>query len=297
MNSPTRISLDQLNSLDAAGFSESLSGVFEHAPWVAEGARGHAPFATVAALHEALMDAVRAAPHDRQLAFVKSHPELADKVAIASGLTAESNSEQGGLGLDRLSEEEFARFGKLNKAYREKFVFPFVICVRRHTRDSVLQNFEHRLGNSAATELAAALTEIGYITRLRLVDKVDGPGAPKTTGRLSTHVLDTYNGRPAAGVAIELYEVGGNARTLIAKAVTNADGRTDKPLIDGVPLRTGTYGFHFDVGNYFAAANVKTSEPAFLSVVPVRFSIAEPEGNYHVPLVVTPWSYSTYRGS
>ena len=114
MNSPARVSLDQLNSLNAAGFTQSLSGVFEHAPWVAEAARGSAPFSTVAALHEALMGAVRAAPHDRQLAFVKSHPELADRVAIASGLTAESKSEQGGLGLDRLSEEEFARFGKLN---------------------------------------------------------------------------------------------------------------------------------------------------------------------------------------
>ena len=105
-------------------------------------------------------------------------------------LTDHSQTEQGSLGLDRLSAEEFERFSRLNAAYREKFGFPFIICVRRHTRDSILRQFERRLRNDIASERAAALAEIGLITRLRLVAKVDGPGKPTTTGRLSTHVLD-----------------------------------------------------------------------------------------------------------
>jgi len=294
---PDRVPLDRLNAAARTDFVAALGGVFEHAPWVAEAAHARAPFATVAALHEALMDAVRTAPQERQLAFVRSHPELASKVAQAGGLTAESNAEQGSLGLDRLSAAEFAAFETLNAAYRDKFGFPFIICVRRHTRDSILRRFEARLGNSAGAELATALQEIGYITRLRLVDKVDGPGAPRTTGRLSTHVLDTVNGRPAQGVAVTLYEVGASARGLLVSAATNADGRTDAPLIAGEPLRIGAYELQFAIGAYFARAGATLADPPFLDVVPIRFSIAEPEGDYHVPLVATPWSFSTYRGS
>lgn len=204
-------------------------------------------------------------------------------------LTDASQAEQGGLGLDRLSADEFARFSRLNGAYREKFRFPFIVCVRRHTRDSILSQFERRLVNDPAAERAAALREIGLITRLRLVAKVAGPGKPKTTGHLSTHVLDTRSGRPAEGMKFTLHEIGASARGLLIEAVTNADGRTEKPLIADEPLRIGTYELNFHVGAYFGTG--------FLDIVPVRFSIAEPEGHYHVPLLVTPWSYSTYRGS
>jgi 2-oxo-4-hydroxy-4-carboxy-5-ureidoimidazoline decarboxylase len=113
---------------------------------------------------------------------------------------------------------------------------------------------------------------------------------PVTTGRLSTHVLDTDKGRPASGVRIALHEIGGSARALLKKAITNADGRTDAPLIAGEPLRIGTYELTFHMGEFFGGTG-------FLDIVPIRFSIAEPEGHYHVPLLVTPWSYTTYRGS
>jgi 2-oxo-4-hydroxy-4-carboxy-5-ureidoimidazoline decarboxylase len=297
MTSGGRLSLEKLNASSGADFAAALAGVFEDAPWVAAAARHDAPFATVAALHQRLMAAVRAAPRDQQLAFVRSHPELASKVQQAGDLTAESKSEQGSLGLNRLSAAEFQKFERLNSAYRGKFGFPFIICVRRHTRDSILRRFEARLANATDTEFATALDEIGLITRLRLVDKLDGPGAPQTTGRLSTHVLDTYHGRPAPGVAIALYEIGASARALMKEVVTNSDGRTDAPLITGEPLRIGTYELHFSMGDYFSRTGVQATDPPFLDVVPVRFSIAEPEGHYHVPLVVTPWSYSTYRGS
>lgn len=116
-------------------------------------------------------------------------------------------------------------------------------------------------------------------------------------GRLSTHVLDTVNGRPAAGVAIELFRLDGDRREPVASAATNADGRTDAPLMTGDAFRTGAYELVFRVGPYFRSLGTKTADPPFLDVVPIRFQIAEPDGHYHVPLLVSPWSYSTYRGS
>ena len=288
--------LNELNTCARDDFVAAVGDIFEHAPWVAEAAFAARPFATVAALHEAMLRAVRQAPNERQLGFIRGHPELGSKVARAGGLTEASRAEQGSLGLDRLSNEEFARFERLNKAYRDKFAFPFIICVRRHTRDSILAQFERRLANNADAEQTRALDEIGLITRLRLVGKVDGPGKPKTDGRLSTHVLDTFSGRPAAGVKIELYEIGASARGLLVSAATNSDGRTDAALIAGEPLRIGSYELAFHIGAYFAH-RAPLADPPFLDVVPIRFAIAEPEGHYHVPLLATPWSYATYRGS
>ena len=290
-------SLEALNAMPVSSFVAALGKVFEHASWVAESAAAGRPYPTVAALHDAMMQAVGSAPPDRVRAFIGGHPELGSRVRRVE-LTDHSQAEQGGLGLDRLSAEEFDRFNRLNAAYRDKFGFPFIVCVRRHTRDSILRQFELRLRNDADAERAAALHEIGLITRLRLVDAVDGPGKPVTVGRLSTHVLDTVSGRPAPGVKIVLHEIGASARGLIKETVTNADGRTDAPLIGGEPLRIGTYELSFHIGVYFAgAARAGLADPPYLDVVPIRFSIAEPEGHYHVPLLATPWSYTTYRGS
>jgi 2-oxo-4-hydroxy-4-carboxy-5-ureidoimidazoline decarboxylase len=291
-----KFTLESLNSLPLTGFVGAVGDIFEHASWVADAAFGHRPFPTVGALHEAMMGVVRASPAERQLAFIRAHPELGSRVKRAD-ITTESQAEQGALGLDRLSAEEFARFSELNTAYASKFGFPFIICVRRHTRDSILRQFERRLPNDPDTERKAALEEIGLITRLRIVDKVDGPGKPKTDGRLSTHVLDNVSGKPAQGIRISLYEVGASARALVKEALTNADGRTDQPLMTDAPLRIGSYELQFAVSDYFAANGIAQSDPPFLDVVPIRFSIAESEGHYHVPLLVTPWSYATYRGS
>ncbi|MBS7539040.1 2-oxo-4-hydroxy-4-carboxy-5-ureidoimidazoline decarboxylase [Ancylobacter lacus] len=293
----SRLTLDTLNTLDRAGFVAALDGIFEHAPWVAADAHGAGPFRTVAELHEALTAAVAARPEAERVAFVAAHPDLAGKAARAGDMAPASVSEQAGLGLDRLSDAEYERFERLNAAYRARFGFPFVICVRRVTRDVLLDSFERRLAHERDVELARALAEIGLITRLRLVERVEGPGMPRTAGRLSTHVLDTHRGAPAAGVRVRLFEVGRSARALLAEAVTNADGRTDAPLLGGGPLRAGRYELVFHIGAYFAGRGLDLPEPAFLDEVPLRFGIAEPEGHYHVPLVCTPWSYSTYRGS
>jgi 5-hydroxyisourate hydrolase len=109
-------------------------------------------------------------------------------------------------------------------------------------------------------------------------------------GKLTTHVLDTAQGRPGAGIAIELYRLKGETGTLVASAKTNRDGRTDAPLLEGEKLRAGTYQLVFHVGAYFKSEG-------FLDVVPIRFLIADAGAHYHVPLLCSPWSYSTYRGS
>lgn len=116
-------------------------------------------------------------------------------------------------------------------------------------------------------------------------------------GRLSTHVLDTANGRPARGVAVELFALEGNARRPVVQATTNADGRTDAPLLAGEAFRPGSYELVFRIGDYFRSLGPAVANPPFLDLVPVRFTIAEADGHYHVPLLVSPWSYSTYRGS
>jgi 2-oxo-4-hydroxy-4-carboxy-5-ureidoimidazoline decarboxylase len=289
--------LAALNAADRDAFVAALGGIFENAPWVAQRACAMRPFATVADLHRALMAAVTNADEAQQMAFIRGHPELGGKVARAGAMTAESRQEQGSLGLDRLSEAEFARFEQLNAGYRARFGMPFIICVRRHTRDSILDTFARRLTNSLEAERAAALEEIGHITRLRLVEAVEGPGKPATTGWLSTHVLDTVSGRAAAGVRLVLKELGSSAEAVLKDTTTNADGRTDAPLLAGGPLRMGTYEIAFHIGAYFAAQGTATGHPPFLDVVPIRFAVAEPEAHYHVPLLASPWAYSTYRGS
>jgi len=291
------VTLADLNRLGPADFSATIGDTFELALWVAEAAHTKRPFATVTDLHAAMMGAVQAAPRDTQLAFLRHHPDLAGKAARAGAITDDSKREQASVGLDTLSDEEFARFHRLNDAYKAKFGFPFIVCVRRHTRDSILDQFERRLPNDPAAEFAAALQEVFYITRLRIAAKVSGEGMPLVNGRLSTHVLDTHAGRPAVGLVIELYEQAGDRYIQIATATTNADGRTDQPLIGGRPLPIGRYELRFSVGDHFRSRGIEAGDPPFLDVVPLRFSIAEPEGHYHVPLLCSPWSYSTYRGS
>jgi hydroxyisourate hydrolase len=115
---------------------------------------------------------------------------------------------------------------------------------------------------------------------------------------LTTHVLDVTRGAPAEGVRVELYEFApAGGRIHIADVLTNADGRTEAPLIAATDTRLGRFELVFHAGDYFRRQGVKTADPPFLDLIPLRFAIADPKAHYHVPLLVTPWSYSTYRGS
>lgn len=115
-------------------------------------------------------------------------------------------------------------------------------------------------------------------------------------GRLTTHVLDIAHGRPGAGIKINLYRVGAQ-RELLQQTTTNADGRCDRPLLEGIGFKTGVYELVFHVGAYFTGQGVALPEPHFLDEVAVRFGIARTDEHYHVPLLVSPYGYSTYRGS
>ncbi len=156
------------NALDRTAFLAQAGPVFEHSPWVAERTWVARPFDGVAGLHHAMMQVVEAASADEQLALLRAHPDLAGKAARAGTLTADSTQEQAGVGLDRLSDDEYARFDRLNTAYRHTFGFPFIVAVKRHTKESILAAYETRLRNDRAAEIRTALVEVGLITRLRL---------------------------------------------------------------------------------------------------------------------------------
>ncbi|MBU9689893.1 hydroxyisourate hydrolase [Burkholderia multivorans] len=116
-------------------------------------------------------------------------------------------------------------------------------------------------------------------------------------GKLTTHVLDTANGRPGAALKVDLYALDGDSRRAIKTVLTNSDGRCDEPLLEGAALTAGEYELVFHAGDYFASLGVKVPEPRFVDRVVLRFGVADPGAHYHVPLLVSPWSYSTYRGS
>ena len=254
--------LDQLNACGKDEFTAALANIFEYSPWIAEQAASMRPFTSAQQLFEAMKAAVEGATPELRLTLIKAHPDLADKTQRAAGLTAESSAEQNSLGLDRLSDAEYEAFQRVNTAYRARFGFPYIVSVRRHTKDSVLRDFERRLPNDPATETRKSVEEICRIAALRLDHLVASDHRLKVHGRLSTHVLDTHSGRPAPGIAVELIELSdlGSPR-VVTRAVTNGDGRTDQPLIGGRPVPIGRYELIFRVGSYFAERQVPTSDP------------------------------------
>jgi 2-oxo-4-hydroxy-4-carboxy-5-ureidoimidazoline decarboxylase len=291
-------SLSGLNSSSRDEFVAALANIFEYSPWIAERAASARPFSGVNQLFAAMKAAVDHAPAELRLALIKAHPDLADKTQRAAGLTAESSAEQNSAGLDRLSDAEYQAFERVNNAYRAKFGFPYIVCVRRHTKDSILRDFERRLPNDAPTETQKSVEEICRIAALRLDQLVTSGDRLQVHGRLSTHVLDTHSGKPAEGIEVELVELSDlGVSRVVTRATNNADGRTDQPLIHGRPVPIGRYELTFNVGKYFSERQVLMSDPPFLDRIPLRFSVSEPEGHLHVPLLVTPWSYATYRGS
>jgi len=218
----------------------------------------------------------------RKLALLRAHPDLAGRLARAGDLSGESGREQASLGLDRLGGEEYERFSAWNLEYRRRFEFPFIICVRDHTKSSIAEAFERRLRNNISSEMQIALDEVRRIAEYRVRDRSRG-----MNGKLTTHVLDLVRGSPAAGMRIDLVEESGR---VLKTLTTNSDGRTESPALAPGEMREGVFELRFFVGTYFG-------ETAFLDVVPVRFRITSAAESYHVPLLCTPWSYSTYRGS
>jgi 2-oxo-4-hydroxy-4-carboxy-5-ureidoimidazoline decarboxylase len=157
-----------LAGLDREAFLAAFGDVFEHSPWVAEGAWKRAPFRSLDSLLAAMLQVLHEAGEERQLALVRAHPDLAGKAAIRGELTAASGEEQARSGLSSLTPAEFARFQELNDAYKAKFGFPFIMAVRHSNKVAILNGFEERLVNTREAELERALSEIGKIARFRL---------------------------------------------------------------------------------------------------------------------------------
>ena len=166
------ITLTEVNALSHDEFVAAFGPLFEGSPWIAAATWPARPFAGIDQLHQALCATMYAAPNDRQVALIQAHPDLAGKAAIAGELTAESAREQSSAGLSRLAPEQFETFTRLNRAYREKFGFPFVICAREHSATNILEHFATRLEHQRAQEIDTALGEIAKIARLRLLDAV-----------------------------------------------------------------------------------------------------------------------------
>lgn len=165
--------LSNLNARSAEDFVGLLGGVYEHSSWVAEAVALQRPFADRDDLIAAMRAVVEAASDGQKLTLIRAHPDLAGKLARAGGLTEESKREQAGLGLDRLTDEEFEVFTEFNVRYREKFGFPFIICARLTTKQGVLEAFARRIGQSGGEEMQTALQEIHHIARLRMLDLVE----------------------------------------------------------------------------------------------------------------------------
>lgn len=168
------MTLAQLNELDNDGFTALVGPVFEASPWIARAAAERRPFASLDALYAELVGVVRAADETRQTALIAAHSDLAGRLARDGRLTPFSHAEQASAGLDLLDATERAHFDALNHAYRERFGFPFVICVRQHTKTSILEALVQRLQHSRGEEIATALREIETIADLRLHDLVNG---------------------------------------------------------------------------------------------------------------------------
>jgi OHCU decarboxylase len=171
------LAIADVNAMGSGEFVAALGDLFEHSPWVARAAYDHRPFASVADLHGALETAMRDASRERQIELIRAHPELAGREARAGDLTEASTSEQARAGLDRLSAGEVRALDKLNRDYRERFGFPLVICVREHTKESILAWGRARLEHTHDDEVATALGEIAKIAHLRLHDLVADDGA------------------------------------------------------------------------------------------------------------------------
>jgi len=164
------LTVAEVNALERSAFVDRLGPLFEGSPWIAAQAWEQRPFRDADALHAALVRTMRDAPRDHQLALVRAHPDLAGRAAVAGELTPESTREQASAGLDRLTLEQHARLTAATTAYRERFGFPFVVCAREHTADSIVAAAEARVHRSEDEEVETALDEIAKIARLRLED-------------------------------------------------------------------------------------------------------------------------------
>lgn len=279
-----------------------LGGIYEHSPWVVEEFTKESPenlskIATVSELAAKLKTIVNEASDERKLALLRAHPDLCEKVEAMKALTKESQEEQSKSGLQSMEGAELEKFKTMNDSYKRKFGFPFILAVRNASKNTVLSAIEGRLKNSSSQrEFNIALEQVHNIAWMRLLTKVNTDAG---AGFLTCHVLDTANGIPAAKMKIVLTRLTpSDSAGIVGEFITNNDGRLEGgPALKGKDFLVGTYQWEFYVGDYFASKGNAMNGTPFLDVIPIRFGIDNPDDHYHVPLLVSPWGFSTYRGS
>ncbi len=168
----SKLSVAELNACSREDFVRVIGPVFEHSPWIAEATWAKRPFNDLDGLHQSLCRTVSNSSREKQVELIQAHPDLVGRAALAGTLTSQSTSEQAAAGLDRLTPAEIATFQKSNRAYRDKFGFPFVICARLNKKEAILSGFSTRLEHSRPKEIETALGEIYKIAYLRLRDIV-----------------------------------------------------------------------------------------------------------------------------
>jgi len=295
---PPPLSLSSLSGLSEESFVAAIGGVYENSPWVASAVFTNLKplsITSIASLHAAMKEVVETAEEEKKLELINSHPDLAGKAALADELTEESKEEQSKAGLNSLTKEELEQFTKMNEKYKSKFGFVFILAVRNATKYTILKSFEARLKNTRMKEFEECITQIHKIAWMRLLTILE----PADTGFLTCHVLDTASGKPANDMDITLERLSGTGPLgVIGSFVTNSDGRlTSGRALTGKDFSVGIYKWTFEVGDYFAKEGAKLAGTPFLTSVPLVFGIDDPEDHYHVPLLCSPYGYSTYRGS
>jgi len=307
----------ELLSKPKAEILSFLGTIYEHSPWIAEAFyeehleknnNSDHGIENVNQLYQSMASVLTSSStsSEQKLALLRAHPDLCAKIDQLKSLTQESQTEQSRAGLGSLTDQERETFGAMNEEYKSKFQFPFILAARNATKYTILSAIEGRISRSVEQEFAGALIQVNKIAWMRLIDKLNVYESNK--GFLTCHVLDTAQGCPASRMRITLHrltdgdgDVDGdndNERQLVKTFITNEDGRLEGgPALKGAEFQVGMYEWTFYVGDYFARSNIKMGGVPFLKEVPLRFGIDNPEEHYHVPLLVSPWSYSTYRGS
>jgi 2-oxo-4-hydroxy-4-carboxy-5-ureidoimidazoline decarboxylase len=290
--------IQELMAKPSTDIVDSLKGIYEHSAWVAESLVKNdiSSIQSITELATAMQQIVDDSSEEQKLALLQAHPDLGAKVAHLQTLTKESQQEQSSAGLHTMNGKEVETFHSQNNQYKDKFQFPFILAVRNASKHTVLSALKGRLPNSYQHEFVAAISQVHKIAWMRLLQIVDTTNSP---GFLTCHVLDTANGCPAANMKITLTKLSEpNAGVIIGEFVTNSDGRLEGgPALKGPTFQVGIYEWTFYAGDYFASKGAYTSGQPFLDVIPIRFGIDNPDDHYHVPLLVSPWSFSTYRGS
>jgi 2-oxo-4-hydroxy-4-carboxy-5-ureidoimidazoline decarboxylase len=294
----TTIMLKELWAQGAEDAATFLSGIYEHSAWVSKELvdlpDDYSKIDTVSGLAGAMKAIVDAASSDQKMELLRAHPDLAQKVEKLQTLTAESQDEQSSAGLQTMTPEELEKFTKLNTEYKTKFGFPFILAVRHSTKYTVLSALQGRVSKTPETEFVTALEQVHKIAWMRILGKLE---SDDPAGFLTCHVLDTANGCPAANMKITLTRLSPTME-VVGTFVTNEDGRLiGGPALKGENFTVGTYEWIFYAGDYFASQGTSTAGTPFIDEVPLRFGIDNPDDHYHVPLLVSPWSFSTYRGS